>query len=435
MLFLELDVILEMLKPFLSVVTRCVRMHMKNLIWKICRSRRDLYLIIALEVILIVLLASVGLMMTEPLDIQLTGEGEMTLFCGDTFEDPGAVASARGKAVDVTRTGAVDTQAPGTYTLTYTAKYLLTSRTVHRTVQVVKVEPSVVELLGENEMTVQVGTTFVEPGFRATDCTGRDVTDQVRVSGSVDTGRCGSYELTYSVTDRAGNVTTVRRTVVVEPVKQPDVVNPDGKVIYLTFDDGPSAYTQQLLDVLAKYNAKATFFVVNNGRSNAGNLMRAMVAGGHAVAIHSLTHDYGKIYASEEAFLEDLHGMQKLIQRETGVLTTLMRFPGGSSNTISKKYCAGIMSKLVNRVTEQGFQYFDWNVDSNDAGGAKTAEEVYQNVISGVTGRKYSVVLQHDLKSYSVEAVEKILQWGLANGYSFQALTPESPACHHGVNN
>jgi hypothetical protein len=86
-------------------------------------------------------------------------------------------------------------------------------------------------------------------------------------------------------------------------------------------------------------------------------------------------------------------------------------------------------------VEERGFTYFDWNVDSKDAGGAKTADEVYQNVINGCRNKKASVVLQHDIHGYSVDAVERIIQWGLANGYTFAALTPDSPTAHHPINN
>ena len=93
------------------------------------------------------------------------------------------------------------------------------------------------------------------------------------------------------------------------------------------------------------------------------------------------------------------------------------------------------MTELTAAVEAQGFQYFDWNVDSNDAGGAKTSEEVYNNVIKGVKGRKYSIVLQHDIHGFSVDAVDDIIEWGLANGYTFEALTPSSPTAHHKVNN
>ena len=397
-------------------------------IGKLYLSKKALCVIVALEVILIGLILSVGLMMTAPLQIKLTGEREMILFCGEAFVDPGAEAMVGEKRVDVTVFGDVDTNVAGTYTLTYAAKYQLTESYTTRTVRVVQVTPSVIELLGGEEVTVTVGTAFVEPGFKATDCIGQDVTARVRISGEVDTQRCGEYELVYTVTDRAGNVTTVKRKVIVEPAKQPEVVQPDGKVIYLTFDDGPSAYTQQVLDVLEKYHVKATFFVVHTGRSDEAQLMRGIVEGGHAIGIHSVTHNYSKIYASEEAYLKDLYGMQTIIEEATGVKTTLMRFPGGSSVAAGPE---GLMRQLVKTVKERGFQYFDWNVDSKDAGGAKTAEEVYQNTISQIQGKKTAWVLQHDVKKYSVEAVEDIIKWGLANGYTFRALTPESPTWQH----
>ena len=93
------------------------------------------------------------------------------------------------------------------------------------------------------------------------------------------------------------------------------------------------------------------------------------------------------------------------------------------------------MTRLTKSVVENGFAYFDWNVDSKDAGGAKTPEEVFENVTSGISKRNTAVVLQHDLYDYSVDAVEQIILWGIANGYSFAPITADSPGCHHGVNN
>ena len=112
----------------------------------------------------------------------------------------------------------------------------------------------------------------------------------------------------------------------------------------------------------------------------------------------------------------------------------MVRFPGGSSNTVSR-FSPGIMTYLTQAVQDCGFQYFDWNVDSVDAGGAKTAKEVFENVIGAVQNRDVSVVLQHDIKGFSVEAVYRILAWGLDNGYTFLPLDMTSPAAHHGVNN
>lgn len=208
----------------------------------------------------------------------------------------------------------------------------------------------------------------------------------------------------------------------------------EDKVIYLTFDDGPGCYTAQLLDVLGKYDVKATFFLVNTGTQMEGTLHR-MVQEGHSIGIHSYSHDFKKIYSSDEAFMEDLYQMQQLIYEKCGVWTTLLRFPGGSSNTVSRRYCNGIMSRLTKRVTAEGFYYFDWNVDSGDAYGCPDREKIYQKVIAGIKNKRCAVVLQHDVNGCSVQTVERIILWGKRNGYAFRELTTDSPACCHSVQN
>lgn len=319
-------------------------------------------------------------------------------------------------------------------TVTYTVEDSSGNKTT-QTREIVRkdVVAPVITLNGDGKITLKAGSAFTDPGVTAVDDVDGDLTASVVVTGTVNIYHAGTYTISYAVTDAGGNTATLERTVVVEAIKQPETIAPGGKVIYLTFDDGPSRYTQQLLDVLAKYNAKATFFVVNTGH-NMKTLLNNIVDGGHGIGIHSISHEYSEIYASEEAFFNDLYGMQKIIKDKTGVLTTLMRFPGGSSNKVSK-FNEGIMTRLTQAVQDQGFQYFDWNVSSGDAGGAKTADEVYNNVVSGVSKRNTAVVLQHDIQKFSVEAVERIIIWGLQNGYSFQALTPNSPVCHHPVNN
>lgn len=397
-------------------------------------TKRNTFKVVVIELIVIGLLLCALLAMSVDVNIRIKGDKTMTVQVGSSFRDPGATANADGHTLKVKVSGEVDTDVPGTYTLCYKARYLLSSSKAYRTVKVVESTGPSIDLVGGEKITVSIGATFEDPGYTAADNLGEDLTDRVQVTGTVNTRELGTFKLTYEVTDDEGRSTTVERTVEVVASKQPDVVQPDGKVIYLTFDDGPNKYTQKLLNVLKKYNVKATFFLVNTGYSEMDTLMKNIVDGGHAVGVHSMTHQWS-IYKSEEAFLDDLYGMQEVIKNATGVTTTLMRFPGGSSNTTSRKYCEGIMTTLTQKVTELGFQYFDWDVDSNDAGGAKTADEVYQNVIKGIGNKKTAYVLQHDTKEYSVEAVERIIQWGLANGYTFRALTPESPACHHPVNN
>lgn len=210
-----------------------------------------------------------------------------------------------------------------------------------------------------------------------------------------------------------------------------EVVIPEGKTIYLTFDDGPGKYTEKLLATLRKYNAKATFFVTDTKYIY---LLPEIAADGHAIGVHSASHVYKEIYASEEAYFRDFEIMYNKIYDLTGIWTTLVRFPGGSSNRVSQ-FCPGIMTRLTKLVKEYGFQYFDWNVDSFDSVGATTAQQVYRNVISKVAGKQCSIVLQHDIYGYSVDAVEKILQWGLANGYQFSSLEATSPGFHQTVVN
>ena len=292
--------------------------------------------------------------------------------------------------------------------------------------------PPEITLEGDADMAITTGTFYQEPGYSALDNVDGDLTQQVQVDGEVDWLTPGTYSMTYTVTDGYKNTTTVTRTVEVQAVPRPEVVWPEGKVIYLTFDDGPGPYTEQLLDVLDSYGVKATFFVTNRGY---GEMMKEIVDRGHSIGIHTMSHVYERIYASPEAYFADLLGMQDVIYRNTGVKTTLMRFPGGSSNTVSAHSYVGLMSLLTRAVQDAGFQYFDWNVDSNDAGGAKKAQTVFNNVTTGVSQNRVSVVLQHDIHDFSVDAVEDIIVWGLNNGYSFERLTENSPGVHHGVQN
>ena len=322
------------------------------------------------------------------------------------------------------------TEQDGVVTYTVTSSSGRTATAVRNIFYDDPVAPELV-LNGGEEITVGAGQPFQDPGFTATDNVDGDLTEQVQVSGQVDIYAPGDYELLYTVTDSWGNTTTVVRKVTVDVTMKNPMV-PTGKIVYLTFDDGPSIYTNELLDILAKYDVKATFFVVNSPNIS---IVKRMAEEGHSIGLHSTNHRYSQIYASEEAFYADMYKLQAIVAEYTGEKTYLVRFPGGSSNTISRRYCEGIMTQLTQSLPENGFRYFDWNVSSSDASSATTAEEVYRNVINGISGKKVSVVLQHDIKDFSVAAVERIIIWALANGYTFLPLTTDSPACAHSVAN
>lgn len=290
----------------------------------------------------------------------------------------------------------------------------------------------VIQLVGSPAMAIPVGTFYEEPGYTAMDNLDGDLTEMVSVEGQVDWLHPGTYTLTYRTTDSAKNQAAITRTVEVVAKERPKTIWPEGKVIYLTFDDGPGPDTKRLLNTLDKYGAKATFFVTDSGYPQ---ILEQIVNRGHSIGIHTATHNYQEIYADAQSYFSDLYKMQQVIYDATGKKTTLLRFPGGSSNTVSRHTCEGLMTTLVEAVQDAGFQFFDWNVDSDDAGQAKKTETVLENVKEGVARQPVSLVLQHDVHSYSVDAVEDILIWGLNNGYRFEALTENSPGMHHSVYN
>ena len=288
-------------------------------------------------------------------------------------------------------------------------------------------------LNGAESLAIDASFTFLDPGFTCTDARGNDLSAYVRCEGEVDPAAAGEYTLRYGIENAVGERVEVTRTVTVRPLRNPDVVDPDGKLIYLSFDDGPGPYTDRLLDILAQYNVKASFFVTCLYPEYAACIGRAFREG-HSIGVHSASHQYRRIYASEEAFLEDFEAVQALIREQTGQETRLFRFPGGSSNTVSR-FNRGIMTRLSERMSEEGYVYFDWNVSSGDAGGTSSTEQVLQNIVDGCSARRVSVVLQHDVKEFSVAAVERVIIWGLTNGYSFAALDETTEPVRHRIAN
>ena len=212
-------------------------------------------------------------------------------------------------------------------------------------------------------------------------------------------------------------------------------VEPLGKVCYLTFDDGPSDRTPEILDILERYEVRATFFVVGSAKLQ---YLPRIAEKGHAIGLHSNTHDYSKIYKSTTAFFNDLNLLSDKVYDKIGIHPKIMRFPGGGSNGVSKKYNKGIMTRLTSQVMIKGYAYFDWNVDSTDASGKDVPmEKIVSSVLTAAAKKNSICVLMHDTSSKhtTVEALTEIIIGLKKMGYSFKALDEKCYGYHHTVKN
>ena len=198
------------------------------------------------------------------------------------------------------------------------------------------------------------------------------------------------------------------------------------KWVALTFDDGPSKRTEEILDILKEEQVPATFFVIaaDNNEKYLPILTR-MQAEGHQIGLHSCTHDYKKVYAETAAFWEDIKELKKKLAPyvEDPSALTWLRFIGGSTNTISHRYGgSNIMKRLKQQAEEMGYHTIDWNVCAEDAaGGHPGAETILQNIVKDAKEKDVCVVLMHDTKATktTVEALPEIIGWFRENGYQF----------------
>ena len=214
--------------------------------------------------------------------------------------------------------------------------------------------------------------------------------------------------------------------------QKPQTPPPATKVCYLTFDDGPCENTLAILNILARYNAKATFFV--KGNSKCIDYVKNIKDAGHAVGLHTYTHVYEQLYASDAAYFNDLNAVSAAVEQRIGNVK-LVRFPGGSSNVVSKKHCLGIMTRLTKSVPEAGYAYFDWNVDSGDAAGYNS-EKIIEAVLSQASKKSGAIcVLMHDIKTSTTQALPSVIEGLIQQGYYFDALSHDSYGFHHGVKN
>ena len=312
-------------------------------------------------------------------------------------------------------------------TITYEVEDKAHNKTsVKRTIEIGDKEAPKIELTGGDIVFSYIGEPYVEPGFKAIDNCDGYITGMVITSGSIDTNSSSDQVITYTVEDKFHNKTETKRTVKMVRRDSPGT-------IYLTFDDGPHyGTTNVILDILKEENVKATFFVTGKGPDD---LIKREYDEGHTVALHTFSHDYQTVYQSVDAYFNDLTKVHDRVAAITGYDSRIIRFPGGSSNTISRHYQEGIMSTLTKEVIEKGYYYYDWNISSGDAGEYKDSGSIINQVTRNLSKDRTNMVLMHDIKPYTRDALRQIIKYGKEHGYHFDKITPGTKMIKQRVNN
>ena len=209
---------------------------------------------------------------------------------------------------------------------------------------------------------------------------------------------------------------------------------PGIRKVYLTFDDGPSIYTDDILDILDEYDVKATFFVVADGKEGYEDAYRRILEEGHTLGMHSYSHIYREIYSSKEAFIMDVNRLQDYLYEVTGKYPEVYRFPGGSSNHTSRTD----MQELKNYLDEIGIVWYDWNISGGDAPARLGKNQIVSNCTANLKNYGEAVILLHDSgdKKSTVEALPEVIETILAmENTVILPITKDTVPVQHGNTN
>lgn len=217
-------------------------------------------------------------------------------------------------------------------------------------------------------------------------------------------------------------------------IEQKHILTDGKKQIYLTFDDGPSIYTDRILDILKKYDVKATFFVIKKTDDRSMAAYRRIIEEGHTLAMHSCTHKYSEVYKSLSSFKADVEELQNFLYETTGVWPRIYRFPGGSSNTVSKTP----IRDLIDYLKEEDIVYYDWNILSGDAVKGKMLSEqaIKDNCVRNLDKFDECVILMHDSgdRKTTVDALDDIIEHIMNRGDSvFLPITDDTVPVQHRI--
>lgn len=196
------------------------------------------------------------------------------------------------------------------------------------------------------------------------------------------------------------------------------------KIMYLTFNDAPSQYTQGVLEVLDRYHIKASFFV-SGENPKYFDLLKTIHREGHTLALHTYSHDEAVIYADPDAYFQDLVKLENLLYEQTGVKTDILRFPGGSAH-------AEAMAKLIPFAKYHGYRYVDWNADNGDRDASLSPDDLYQNTLAGIQNKKTVMMLMHNGENSgnTLQALDRTIQELMRQGWEFRTIDSSTPIFH-----
>ena len=283
-------------------------------------------------------------------------------------------------------------------------------------------------LSGDAEMDWVCGIPYEDPGYTAYGSKGEDLTGEVQIKGDFLCWKVGDYKLSYVIMDGKKAVASAERLIHVVTAELLDTVQTH-RTIYLTFDDGPcEGLTELVLDTLAKYNIKATFFIVAGRSPQHLEILPRIVEEGHTLGIHCYSHYLKGLYWDANSFFTDFMKAQEVIYQYTGAYAHVSRLPGGSRTahdlaiTLDGRY-----DELREMMHNMGVRYYDWNVQPESY---KETDGVIYNFTHPDKEYDFAIVLQHDTRNYSVYALDKMIQWALKEGYSFAPIDLTTPEIH-----
>lgn len=203
------------------------------------------------------------------------------------------------------------------------------------------------------------------------------------------------------------------------------------KVVYLTFDDGPSVLTEEYLNVLKKHEVKATFFLI--GQQIQGDMKRVVereIQEGHEIGVHTYSHKSGEIYQSADSYYQDVKQVQNLLSKEFRYQASVWRFPWGSANC----YIGGFKNDIVGRLQKENMDYVDWNVSAEDSVGTPSTATIIENIKKDCFRVEEPVILMHDsnCNQMTLEALEEVIVMLKEEGYEFATISERKEKCQFG---